>query len=103
LTGLHIRSLANLPEVLPGDDLARLIVAALAAERPAGIQSLMGAAAAAPRLRDGEIVAIAHKVVSKAEGAVVALSEVQPSARARSLAAEQNRDPRVVQVVIDQS
>jgi coenzyme F420-0:L-glutamate ligase/coenzyme F420-1:gamma-L-glutamate ligase len=103
LTGLHIRSLADLPEVLPGDDLAALIVKALAAERPAGIQALIGAASPAPRLRDGEIVAIAHKVVSKAEGAVVALPDVQPSARARALAAEQDRDPRAVQVVLDQS
>ena len=49
------------------------------------------------------MVAIAHKVVSKAEGAVVALADVDPSARARELAAEQGRDPRAVQVVLDES
>ena len=60
-------------------------------------------------------MAIAHKVVSKAEGAVVALAEVVPSPRARELAAEadavagghagdgQSKDPRAVQVVLDQS
>ena len=49
------------------------------------------------------MVVIAHKAVSKAEGATVALSDVQPGARARELAAEQDRDARVVQVVLEQS
>jgi coenzyme F420-0:L-glutamate ligase/coenzyme F420-1:gamma-L-glutamate ligase len=102
---LSAHSLSGLPEVRAGDDLAALIVGALQAEQPP------------QTLRDGEIVAIAHKVVSKAEGAVVALAEVQPSARARALAAEAGadsalgaalpggpgKDPRVVQVVLDQS
>jgi coenzyme F420-0:L-glutamate ligase / coenzyme F420-1:gamma-L-glutamate ligase len=88
LTALCIRSLPGLPEVRAGDDLAALIVAALEAEEA---------------LQNGEIVAIAHKVVSKAEGAVVRLADVQPSAQARTLAAEQDRDPRAVQVVLDQS
>jgi coenzyme F420-0:L-glutamate ligase / coenzyme F420-1:gamma-L-glutamate ligase len=86
LTALHARSLSGLPEVHAGDDLAALIVTALEDE-----------------LRDGHIVAVAHKVVSKAEGSVVALAEVTPSARARELGAEQNKDPRAVQVVLDQS
>jgi coenzyme F420-0:L-glutamate ligase / coenzyme F420-1:gamma-L-glutamate ligase len=97
---LSARSLSDIPEVGTRDDLAALIVEALDPDRP---------------LRDGEIVAIAHKVVSKAEGAVVALAEVVPSPRARALAAEadaaagghtgagQGKDPRAVQVVLDQS
>jgi coenzyme F420-0:L-glutamate ligase/coenzyme F420-1:gamma-L-glutamate ligase len=88
---LAARSLSGLPEVRAGDDLATLIAGALDAQRPH-----------AP-LRDGEIVAIAHKVVSKAEGAVVALADVTPSPRAREIADEQEKDPRVVQVVLDQS
>ncbi len=51
-------------------------------------------------------MAIAHKVVSKAEGAVVDLRGVKPAARARELAradGEQAKDPRAVQVVLDQS
>ncbi len=88
---LHARSLSGLPEVRPGDDLAGLIVGALAAQD-------------APRaLRDGQIVAIAHKAISKAEGAIVALAGVEPSARAHELAAEQGGDPRAVQVVLEQS
>ncbi len=85
---LAARSLSGLPEVRAGDDLAALIVDALDPEQP---------------LRDGEIVAIAHKVVSKAEGAVLALAGVVPSPRAHEIAREQGRDPRAVQVVLDQS
>jgi coenzyme F420-0:L-glutamate ligase/coenzyme F420-1:gamma-L-glutamate ligase len=81
------RSLAGLPEVRPGDDVAALIVGALA-DRP---------------LRSGHVVAIAHKVVSKAEGAVVALDEVSASPRALELGRAQDKDPRAVQVVLDQS
>jgi coenzyme F420-0:L-glutamate ligase/coenzyme F420-1:gamma-L-glutamate ligase len=89
---LSARGLSGLPEIAPGDDLAALIVASLNDER----------------LRDGQVVAIAHKAVSKAEGAVVALADVRVSARARELATahpqgEQDRDPRAVQVVLDQS
>ncbi len=81
-------ALPGLPEVSSGADLGALIAQALDAEHP---------------LRDGQIVAIAHKVVSKAEGAVVELGEVQPTARAVAIAAEQHKDPRAVQVVLDQS
>ena len=84
---LLARSLAGLPEVRPGDDVAALLVGALA-EGP---------------LRSGHVVAIAHKVVSKAEGAVVALDEVSASPRALELGRAQDKDPRAVQVVLDQS
>jgi coenzyme F420-0:L-glutamate ligase / coenzyme F420-1:gamma-L-glutamate ligase len=82
-----VRGLGPLGEVRAGDDLAELIVAA-----PLGAQ-----------LRDGQLVAIAHKAVSKAEGAVVALADVEPSAQARRLASAHGRDARVVQVVLDES
>jgi coenzyme F420-0:L-glutamate ligase / coenzyme F420-1:gamma-L-glutamate ligase len=88
---IHASALGDLPEVHAGDDLAALIVTALD-----GAQ-LPGA------LHDGQIVAIAHKVVSKAEGAVVDLSTVIPGERARELAREQGKDARAVQVVLDQS
>ena len=84
---LSARSLTGLPEVLAGDDLAALIAAAPASAPP----------------RDGQVVAIAHKVVSKAEGATVALADVHPGAQARELADEHGRDPRAVQVVLEQS
>jgi coenzyme F420-0:L-glutamate ligase/coenzyme F420-1:gamma-L-glutamate ligase len=93
----------GLPEMRAGDDLAALIVAALEAELPSDIRSATDAKPATGLLRDGEVVAIAHKVVSKAEGAVVALADVSPTPRARALAAEQGKDPSAVQVVLDQS
>jgi coenzyme F420-0:L-glutamate ligase/coenzyme F420-1:gamma-L-glutamate ligase len=80
-----------MPEIALGTGLGELIVATIEAEpamRP---------------LRDGQVVAIAHKAVSKAEGAVANLREVAPSPRARDIAAEQRKDPRAVQVVLDQS
>ncbi len=54
-------------------------------------------------LHDGQVVAIAHKVVSKAEGAVVVLADVAPSDRAVELAEQLGKDARAVQVVLDQS
>jgi coenzyme F420-0:L-glutamate ligase / coenzyme F420-1:gamma-L-glutamate ligase len=72
--------------VRPGDDLAALI-----------------AAAAPPDLDAGDVLVVAHKVVSKAEGRVVRLSDVAPSERAVELATLQGKDPRAVQVVLDES
>jgi coenzyme F420-0:L-glutamate ligase/coenzyme F420-1:gamma-L-glutamate ligase len=95
--------------VRAGDDLAKLIVSALDAERelssppPRERSSSFEGEQPAHPLQDGQVVVIAHKVVSKAEGAVVALADVTPGARARELAAEQDKDPRAVQVVLDQS
>lgn len=77
-------AIADLPEVTEGTDLAALI-----------------AARVTPSGRD--VVVVAHKVVSKAEGAVVRLAGVRPGPRARAIAARQGRDPRQVQVILDQS
>jgi coenzyme F420-0:L-glutamate ligase/coenzyme F420-1:gamma-L-glutamate ligase len=91
LAELSARGLSGLPELAAGADLGSLIAQALDAERP-------------PRLlQDGQIVAIAHKAVSKAEGAVVDLRKVVPYARAQLIASRQRKDPKAVQVVLDQS
>lgn len=84
---LSLRSLSGLPEVREGDDLAQLIVDAHDGTKPT----------------DGHIVAISQKIVSKAEGAVVTLADVRPGERAKALAAELGKDPRAMQVVLDQS
>jgi coenzyme F420-0:L-glutamate ligase / coenzyme F420-1:gamma-L-glutamate ligase len=95
VASLSARALAGLPELSPGDDLAALLAGA--AER------------AREPLRDGLLLVIAHKAVSKCEGAIVALADVRPSERAKALAADAEvasgrpRDPRAVQVVLDQS
>ena len=76
----------GLPEVQPGDDVAALI------------------AASAPTPVSGEdVIVIAHKIVSKAEGRTRALADVDPSPRAIELAAGHGKDPRHVQVVLDES
>lgn len=87
MSELSARALRPIPEVRPDDDLAEMIIAALGGESP----------------RDGQVVAIAHTTVSKAEGAVLELAGVEPGPRARRLALEQDKDPRVVQVVLDES
>jgi coenzyme F420-0:L-glutamate ligase / coenzyme F420-1:gamma-L-glutamate ligase len=81
-------ALDGLPEVAAGDDLAALIASRL----PGG-----------ERLRDGDVLVVAHKVVSKAEGRVRRLADVQPGERAHALAAAHGKDPRHVQVVLDES
>lgn len=79
------RPLEGIPEVRPGDDLAALISTA------------RGATGFAP----GEVLVVAHKVVSKAEGQVVALRDVTPSEQALQLAAQLGKDdPRHVEVVL---
>jgi coenzyme F420-0:L-glutamate ligase / coenzyme F420-1:gamma-L-glutamate ligase len=88
---LSARALPGLSEVHAGDDLAALIAKALVA------------APSLPALEDGQIVAVAHKVVSKAEGSTVALADIRPGSRARKLATLQDKDPRAIQVVLDQS
>jgi coenzyme F420-0:L-glutamate ligase/coenzyme F420-1:gamma-L-glutamate ligase len=92
MSSLSAQGLSGLPEIRAGDDLARLIVQALHAEQPL-----------VTPLQDGQIVVIAHKAVSKAEGAVVDLASVTPGESALALAAEQGKDARAVQVVLDQS
>jgi coenzyme F420-0:L-glutamate ligase/coenzyme F420-1:gamma-L-glutamate ligase len=87
VSSLSARGLSPIPEIRAGDDLAALIVKTLGEES----------------LRHGQVVAIAHKAVSKAEGSVVALADVQPGTRARELATAQNKDARAVQIVLDQS
>jgi coenzyme F420-0:L-glutamate ligase/coenzyme F420-1:gamma-L-glutamate ligase len=79
------RALPGVPEVRPGDDLAALLITA------------RGGDGFAP----GDVLVIAHKIVSKAEGRVVGLAGVEPSARARELAAALGKDdPRTVEVVL---
>jgi coenzyme F420-0:L-glutamate ligase / coenzyme F420-1:gamma-L-glutamate ligase len=86
---LSIAALPGLPEVRPGDDLAALLAAA--AGRLEG------------GLGPGDVLAVAHKVVSKAEGRTVRLADVSPGPRARALAAEHGKDPRHVEVVLGET
>jgi coenzyme F420-0:L-glutamate ligase / coenzyme F420-1:gamma-L-glutamate ligase len=83
MSALGAWALQGLPEVRPGDDLAALL-------RDGGYEP-------------GDVLVIAHKVVSKAEGALRALDDAVPSERARVLAQAHGKDPRHVQVILDES
>jgi coenzyme F420-0:L-glutamate ligase/coenzyme F420-1:gamma-L-glutamate ligase len=86
---LELFALPGLPMVRTGDDLPAMILA--------------GVARAGQVLRDRDVVVIAQKIVSKAEGRTVDLADVVPSAEAIALAAEVGKDPRIVQVVLSDS
>jgi coenzyme F420-0:L-glutamate ligase/coenzyme F420-1:gamma-L-glutamate ligase len=75
-----------LPEIAPGEDLARLIVDAV------NQQHL--------RISDGTIFVVAQKIVSKAEGRIVCLDSVKPSERAARWAAKFQKDARVIELVL---
>ena len=88
-SSLVLTALPGMPLVQPGDDLAALIVT--------------GLRAASLSLQTGDVLAIAQKVVSKAEGQLVDLAQVTPSARARELALVTLKDARFVEVVLSES
>jgi coenzyme F420-0:L-glutamate ligase / coenzyme F420-1:gamma-L-glutamate ligase len=81
--GFSVTPVEGLPELLEGDDLAALIL-----ERA--------------ELVDGDVVVVAQKAVSKVEGQVVALADVEPSEQARELAGDE-ADPRRIQVILDEA
>jgi len=86
---IEIVALSNMPEVRRGDDLAALIRDAAKNEQQPIDRSL--------------VLAVAQKVVSKAEGAIADLREIQPSALAQSWACEWDKDPRLVELILSQS
>lgn len=84
--GIRVFPLEGIPEIEQGDDLAALLAAA--AERAGGLE-------------DADVVVVAQKAVSKAEGRVVQLDGIDPSERALELAGD--RDPRHVEVILRES
>jgi coenzyme F420-0:L-glutamate ligase/coenzyme F420-1:gamma-L-glutamate ligase len=86
---IRIIALRGLPEIAAGDDIAELIARTAAAS---GIE-----------IKRKDIIVIAHKIVSKAEGRMVHLKDVRPSGIARSWAQECRKDPAVVEVILEQS
>lgn len=86
---VRIVGLAGVPDVAPGDDLAALILAAAAVQDVA--------------LRDGDVLVVAQKIVSKAEGRLVDLGTVVPSDFAVRFAKRSHKDPRQVEVVLRES
>ena len=82
-------AVTGIPDIVPGDDLALEIQRAMQALEL--------------QFEDGDILVIAHKVVSKAEGQIVDLSKVVPSAKALELAEQLNKNPAKVEVVLSES
>jgi coenzyme F420-0:L-glutamate ligase/coenzyme F420-1:gamma-L-glutamate ligase len=97
---LSASAVEGLPELSPGDDLAALIAAAVDA---AECHPAVDAAVRNQPLSDLDVLVVAHKVISKAEGRIRLLSEVRPGHRAVELAERLGKDPRHVQVVLDES
>jgi coenzyme F420-0:L-glutamate ligase/coenzyme F420-1:gamma-L-glutamate ligase len=89
LPELHIIGLPGIPIVTPGMDLAALIQQA--------------ATAASLPLQAGDILVVTQKVVSKAEGHLIVLQDITPSPLAESFARQWGKDPRHVEVVLQQS
>jgi coenzyme F420-0:L-glutamate ligase / coenzyme F420-1:gamma-L-glutamate ligase len=80
---------AGLPEIHAGDDLAALLLGAFAQE--------------AIGLDDGDVVVLAQKIVSKAEGRSAALSDIRPGAEALRLAAICEKEPALIELVLRES
>ncbi len=86
MTGLEVMPVEGIPEIHPGDDLPELV-----------------ARATSDDLRAGDILIVTHKIVSKAEGRLVDLHTVEPSALAKGFAARYEKDSRQIEVVLRES
>lgn len=86
---LVLTPLEGLPLIKQGDDLAAVLLAALSRQQL--------------ELRNGDVIVLAQKIVSKAEGRLRKLADVKVSAQAKELAATTEKDPRVVQLILDES
>ncbi len=82
-------AVAGIPLIKPGDPLASILIAALKA--------------ATLSLNNGDVLVVAQKIVSKAEGRYVDLADVEPSPRARDYASQTGKDARFVEVVLSES
>ena len=83
---LRVMPVSGFPEVLPGEDLPGLVAGSVADD-----------------LRSGDVVVVTHKIVSKAEGRLVDLRTIEPSALAKGFGARWEKDPRQIEVVLRES
>jgi coenzyme F420-0:L-glutamate ligase/coenzyme F420-1:gamma-L-glutamate ligase len=89
MASLTLTAIEGIPMVQPGDDLAGLIVRALDTTRL--------------KLEHGDILTVCQKIISKAEGRLVSLDEIEPSELAIKFAARWDKDPRAVELVLRQT
>jgi coenzyme F420-0:L-glutamate ligase/coenzyme F420-1:gamma-L-glutamate ligase len=85
----EVIGVGGLAEIRPGDDVARLLVEAARRQ--------------ATPIEASDVVVVGQKVVSKAEGRLVRLAQVEPSALATSVATSTGRDPRFIEVILRES
>jgi coenzyme F420-0:L-glutamate ligase / coenzyme F420-1:gamma-L-glutamate ligase len=88
-TRLSVIALGAVPLIEPGDDLAAILLAALVD--------------ADELLQDGDVLVLAQKIISKAEGRYAVLEEITPSPRAQEIAAITDKDPRLVELILSES
>jgi coenzyme F420-0:L-glutamate ligase/coenzyme F420-1:gamma-L-glutamate ligase len=86
---LTLSPLQGIPLIFPGDDLTGIILESLT---NSGIT-----------LRNGDILVLAQKIVSKAEGRLVNLTTVKPSQRALELSVVTDKDPRILELILQES
>jgi coenzyme F420-0:L-glutamate ligase/coenzyme F420-1:gamma-L-glutamate ligase len=86
MAAVSIQGIEGIPEIQPGDDLGRIIAAACRSQ--------------SVTLQDGDVLVVTQKAVSKSEGRVVNLDDVEPSALAVEMATPWDKDPRHVEVVL---
>ena len=86
---INIIALEGVPLVHPGDDLVEIIINALTLSNEC--------------LKNDDVLVVAQKIISKAEGRIVALDSVSPSERAEKLAIELGKDPRQIELVLQES
>jgi len=89
VTRVEIIGVERVPEVKPGDDIAKLICSAVDAQ--------------GTPLMDGDVVVVAQKIVSKAEGRIVRLADVNPSEFARKVATYTRKKPSLAEVILRES
>ena len=86
---LTLTPLSNIPLIRQGDNLADILVDALHATTI--------------NLQDGDILVLAQKIISKAEGRLVDLGTITPSKKALDVAEQSEKDPRVVELILQES
>ena len=86
---LNLNIIPNIPDIDKGDDISGILISAL-------MKSSMC-------LKEFDVICIAHKIFSKAEGCIINLKEISPSRKAIELGKSLNKDPRKVEVVLQES
>lgn len=89
MTTISLTAVSHFPDVQPGDDIAQLLLDSLTK-----LDII---------LQSGDVLALAHKIISKAEGRLVNLATVVPSERACNIAEQVQKDPRLVELILQES